>query len=46
MAADHPPDRHLTAACLDPDDIRLDDELLIMSRDGGPAVLSPDPAEE
>lgn len=32
----------LRRAGLDPDDVRLDDELLIEWRGGGPAVWSPD----
>ncbi|MFF4104345.1 hypothetical protein [Streptomyces sp. NPDC001903] len=36
----------LRRADLDPDDVRLDDELLIEWRGGGPAVWSPDTGQE
>ncbi|MFK0050212.1 hypothetical protein ACIQU4_40140 [Streptomyces sp. NPDC090741] len=36
----------LRRAGLDPDDVRLDDELLIEWRGGGPAVWSPDTGKE
>ncbi|MCJ1680023.1 hypothetical protein MTF65_22285 [Streptomyces sp. APSN-46.1] len=36
----------LRRAELDPENVRLDDPLLIEWRGGGPAVWSPDPSEE
>ncbi|MEV6732777.1 MULTISPECIES: hypothetical protein [unclassified Streptomyces] len=33
-------------ACLDPDNVRLDDALLIAWRGGGPAVWTPDTSKE
>ncbi|MFF4849460.1 hypothetical protein [Streptomyces sp. NPDC001194] len=36
----------LRRAGLDPDDVRMDDELLIEWRGGGPAMWSPDTGEQ